>query len=94
MSEVFHPAKLIKEQYLEPNKIGSNEFSRKLKLSKTQISLFLNEKANISPNMAIRLTYVLGKDNEYWLSLQNKYDLAVAKQDLNFDKLNLEKLVA
>ncbi|MES9858506.1 MAG: HigA family addiction module antitoxin [Sedimenticola sp.] len=39
------------------------------------ICRIINEKANISPEMAIKLSVVLGRSPESWLSMQNDYKL-------------------
>ena len=42
---------------------------------------------DVSPEMAIRLSKVLGRSPESWLLMQDKYDLWKARQNVNTDDL-------
>ena len=88
----MHPGAFIKRVYLEPNHIGSNELARQLKVSTGLISRLINEKTGLSPEMALKLSRVLGRSPESWLLMQDNYDLWQAKQviDLNdYQRLKL-----
>ncbi|WP_368736497.1 HigA family addiction module antitoxin [Endozoicomonas sp. ONNA1] len=50
----------------------------------------LNEKAGVSPEMAIRLSEVLGGSAESWMTLQESFDLWKARQVV--DTANLERI--
>ena len=56
--------------------------TRHLRLSgKRALTLNLvNEKAAVSPDMAIRITKAFGGDAETWLRMQMNYDLAEARK--------------
>jgi addiction module HigA family antidote len=49
-----------------------------LKVSRQAVSNIINEKADISPEMAVRIAIVFGGTPEIWLRLQAKYDLQIA----------------
>jgi len=81
----LHPGAFIKRVYLEPNDIGSNELARQLKVSAGLVSRLINEKTGISPEMALKLSRVVGRSPESWMLMQDNYDLCRAKQVLNLD---------
>ncbi len=86
----LHPGEFIKRVYLEPNNIGSNELSRKLHVSTGLISRLLNCKTDVSPEMALKLSKVLGRSAESWLSMQDNYNLWKARKELDlkqFDRI-------
>ncbi len=80
-----HPGEFIREVYIEPFNLGSNEVSRKLHVSPSTFNRLLNCKSDISPEMAIKLSKVLGRSAESWLLMQNNYDLNKAQKSLNLD---------
>ena len=80
-----HPGEFIRQVYMEPFKLGSNEVSRELHVSPSTFNRLLNCKSDISPEMAIKLSKVLGRSAESWLLMQNNYDLHKAQQSLNLD---------
>lgn len=51
-----------------------------LNVSRPALSNLLNEKAGISPEMAVRLSRVIGSTPGFWMGLQMTYDLALVEQ--------------
>ncbi len=81
----MHPGAFIKRVYLKPNSIGSNELARQLKVSTGLVSRLVKEKTGISSEMALKLSKVLGRSPESWMSMQDNYDLWQAKRIVNLD---------
>ncbi|VAW57957.1 Antitoxin HigA [hydrothermal vent metagenome] len=87
-----HPGEFIKGVYIEPFNISSRKVARSLKVSASTLNRLLNGKSNISPEMALRLSRVLGRTPESWLAMQDQYDLWQARKQVNlkdFKKLKL-----
>lgn len=79
----MHPGAFIKRVYLQPFNVGSNELARKLHVSTGLVSRLLNGKTDISPEMALKLSKVVGRSPESWLIMQDNYDLWRARQDID-----------
>lgn len=87
MSETaVHPGKLI-AQRLEAAKIKPATLAQMLDISHSSISRLLAGKAGVTPDMAIRLGYVLGDDSSYWLLKQAAWDIAQAAKAVDLNKL-------
>ena len=69
----MHPGAFIRRVYLEPFNVGSNQLARQLKVSPGLVSRLLNEKTDISPLMALKLSKVIGRSPESWLQMQDNY---------------------
>jgi len=82
----IHPGDFIKRVYLIPFKLGSNELARKLRVSAGLVSRLINGKIDISPEMAIKLSKVLGRSPQSWLLMQDNYNLDKVK-----DRVDLEQ---
>jgi addiction module HigA family antidote len=78
-----HPGGFIKRVYLEPNQLGSNEVAAKLKVSPSTFNRLINEKSDVSPEMALKLSKVLGRSPESWLMMQDNYNLMKVKKDID-----------
>jgi addiction module HigA family antidote len=76
-----HPGGLIKRQYLDPLNMTISELAEVLGVSRKTVSEIVNEKAGITPNMALRLSRAFGTTPELWLNLQQKYDLWCAANE-------------
>lgn len=81
----LHPGEFIRRVYLEPFQISSNELARKLRVSGGLVSRLVNGKTNVSPEMALKLSKVLGRSAESWLQMQDNYDLWQARQRVKID---------
>jgi len=80
-----HPGKFIREVYLEPFGISSRQLAASLGISPSTLSRLLKGDSGISPEMALRLSKVLGRSPESWLAMQDTYDLWVARSTINLD---------
>ena len=86
-----HPGELIYRTYIEPfNDITGNMIADQLGVARSTFSRLLTGKAGISPEMAIRLSKVLGSTAESWLTLQESYDLWKARRYV--DTKDLERI--
>jgi addiction module HigA family antidote len=77
----IHPGELLGD---ELNEIGVslNELGRALRVPMNRISAVVNGKRAITVDTAMRLARYFGTSPQYWLNLQNLYDLEVAAQDI------------
>jgi len=64
---------------------GLNEVARQLQVSPSTFNRLLNEKSDISPEMALKLSKVLGRSPESWLAMQDNFDLYHAREKLDLD---------
>ena len=90
----MHPGEFIARVYLEPFDLGSNELSRKLKVSPGLISRLVNGKTDVSPAMALKLSKVLGRSPESWLLMQDNYNLWLARQHIDLSQYESIQFVA
>ncbi len=68
----------LREETELPYTIG--EIAEGLGITRKTLSLILNQRAGISPEMAVKLSEAFGTDAELWLNLQRKYDLWLAEK--------------
>jgi len=77
-----HPGEVLRELCLEPLGLSVTRAAEALGVSRKTLSAILNERAGISPEMAIRLSKAFGTSAESWLNQQSQYDLWVAEKSL------------
>ena len=83
-----HPGGLIRRTYIEPfDGVTGNKVADQLGVARSTFSRLLSGKAGLSPEMAVRLSQVLGGSAESWLTLQESYDLWGARQLVSVEKL-------
>lgn len=75
-----HPGEVLKGLCLEPMNLSVTEAAEALGVSRKTLSGILNGRANISPEMALRLSLAFGTSAESWLNQQTMYDLWQTQQ--------------
>ena len=76
-----HPGEVIKEIYLEPFDISVREVATHLGVCCSTLAQVLSGQIAVTPDMAIRLSKVLGGSPKSWLQIQTNYDLWMAEQE-------------
>ena len=86
-----HPGDFIHSVYLEPSNISGRTLAGHLGVTASTISRLLKTESAVTPEMALRLSKVLGRTPESWLNMQDNYDLWNTRNQI--DLSNLEPLV-
>jgi len=84
---VIHPGEILKSELIEANRLTITEVADMLKVSRQALSNIVNERADVSPEMALRIATVFGGTPDIWLRLQLKYDLEKATEKVKKLKL-------
>lgn len=74
----FHPGEILLEEFLDPKGISQREFARKLGWTPRKLNEIIKGKRSITANTAIDLSEALRTTPEFWLNLQQTWDLAQA----------------
>lgn len=75
---IFHPGEFLKEE-IEARGMRQVDLVDPLGLSKSEVSLIIHGKRNITVSVAIKLEELLGIDAEIWMNLQVKYEIDLVK---------------
>ena len=70
----IHPGKILLED-LKDEDISINGLARAIRVPANRISLIVNGKRGITADTAARLARFFGTSPQYWLNIQNRYDL-------------------
>ena len=71
----IHPGEILKEEFLNPMGISAYRLSKDTGLSETRISQIIHGKRSITAETALILSLFFGNTADFWLNLQNHYDL-------------------
>lgn len=84
-----HVGGLIYRTYIEPfDSVSANKVADALGVARSTFNRLLNGVSDLSPEMAVKLSAVLGGSAESWLRIQENYDLWKAREKVDTDKLN------
>ena len=76
-----HPGCVFLEDVMKPRNLSVTEAARLLGVSRKALSEFVNEKAALSPEMALRISKATGTSVESWMNMQQKLTLWYAMQN-------------
>ena len=79
-----HPGKFIQRVYLDELDISASDLANALEINKATLSRLLNEKADLSPTLALKLSEVLGRSPQSWMNMQANHSLAKIEAELKF----------
>jgi antitoxin HigA-1 len=71
-----HPGGFVKTEIIEPLGLSVTNAAHALGVTRAALSAFLNERASLSPDMAIRIKKAFGISIETLMRMQNSYDIA------------------
>ena len=73
-----HLGAFVRRECMEPLGLTVTAAAKKLGVTRQALNNIVNERAGISPEMAIRLSKAFGGSARVWLTMQMQYDLAQA----------------
>jgi antitoxin HigA-1 len=76
------PGEILREDFMEPLEISINRLARDLSVPPNRISEIVNGKRAITADTALRLQRYFGIEAQFWLNLQNEFDLRMMKRKI------------
>jgi len=70
-----HPGEILREDFMKPLRLSVNKLALELHVPATRIGEIVNERRRITAETALRLARYFKTNAEFWLNLQNFYDL-------------------
>ncbi|MBM3544503.1 MAG: HigA family addiction module antidote protein [Alphaproteobacteria bacterium] len=89
-----HPGEFLREDVLPALGIPKTEIAKRLGISRAMLYTILDERAPISPAMALRLGKLLGTTAESWLNMQRDYDLRKLEKSMSEELDEIDPVAA
>lgn len=81
-----HPGEILLAEFMEPMGITQYALARAIDVPLTRINQIVHGHRNITADTALRLSQAFGLSESFWLNIQARYDLDMARVELG-DKL-------
>ena len=75
-----HPGEILREDFMKPLGLTVNKLAIELRVPATRIGEIVHERRRITAETAMRLARYFHTNAEFWLNLQNCYDLEVSRR--------------
>jgi addiction module HigA family antidote len=80
MKNPAHPGGFVKSEIIAPLDLSVTEAAKVLGVTRPALSALLNERANLSPEMALRLEKAFGVSMDTLMRMQNSFDIAQTRK--------------
>jgi antitoxin HigA-1 len=85
-----HPGEILLEEYLKPLGLSQNKLGRDLGIPSQRVNAIVRGQRAITVDTALRLAKYFKTTPQFWLNLQNHYDLEMAQESHLTEQINKE----
>jgi antitoxin HigA-1 len=87
-----HPGEILREEFLKPREISAYALAKRLRVPPPRINDIVLERRGITADTALRLSRFFGTTEQFWLNLQDAYDIGRVKAELARELEEIEPL--
>ena len=74
-----HPGQILLEEHMKPNGLSTNSLAKAIKVYHLRIQQIVHGERGVTPETALRLARYFGMSAEFWVRLQARYELEIAR---------------
>ena len=78
----IHPGEILNEEFLVPLEISQYRLAKSINVPARRINEIVHGKRAISADTALRLARFFGMSEQFWMTLQSRYDIELEKDRL------------
>jgi antitoxin HigA-1 len=77
-----HPGEVLLEEFIKPMNLSQNRIAIDIGVDARRINEIVLGKRSVTADTALRLARYFGNSPQFWLGLQNQYDLDITEDQL------------
>lgn len=85
----IHPGEILDEEFLKPMGISPYRLAKETKIPQTRVSQLIKGQRRFSADTALRFSKFFGNSPQFWLGLQNDYDLEEEKKSIEQELVDI-----
>jgi antitoxin HigA-1 len=90
--DAITPGEILDEEFIKGFGISAYKLAKETKIPATRISEIIKGKRKITVDTALRFSKYFGNSAEFWLNIQNDYDLRIEKNVIGNDLNAIKKI--
>lgn len=87
-----HPGAVLRELFMNERNLNITDLAKGLGMTRANVSVVVNGRAGISPEMAVKLSAAFGNSATFWTNLQTNYELWHAERKVKRSMIRHFKL--
>ena len=88
------PGEILFEEFLSPMKISAYRLAKDTNMPATRISEIIKGRRKLTADTALRLSQYFGNSADFWLGIQDEYDLRKERERLKVELERIPKAIA
>ena len=88
----IEPGEILNEEFLVPFGITAYRLAKETHIPATRIAEILKGRRKITVDTALRLSTYFGNSPEFWLGIQNEFDLREEKEKISIDLQTINRI--
>ncbi len=89
----IHPGEILLEEFLKPMGITAYRLAKETGIPQTRIGEIIRGARSVTAATALRFARFLGTTPEFWVNLQNHFDLEEKKREIEKDLKRIKPYV-
>jgi addiction module HigA family antidote len=86
----IHPGEILSEEFLRPLEMSARKFAEAIHVPPNRVTSIMAGERSVTADTALLFSKALSTSPEFWLNLQQAYDLRVA--EMNADLTDVKRL--
>ena len=77
-----HPGEILKHEFLKPLRMSGYALAKAIAVNPQRVSDITLKKTGVSADLAMRLGKFFGTSAEFWMNLQDSYELSIVGKQI------------
>jgi addiction module HigA family antidote len=77
-----HPGEILREEFMKPLSLSANALAQRLGVTAARVNEIATQRRGITADTALRLARCFSTTPEFWMNLQQRYELEVARREV------------
>ena len=90
LMDPVHPGEILREDFLKPLGLTVNKLALELHVPATRVAEIVHGRRRVTADTALRLARYFNTNAEFWLNLQNFYDVEVSRRSEAGSKIEVQ----
>ncbi len=90
LMDPVHPGEILREDFLKPLGLTVNKLALELHVPATRVAEIVHGRRRVTADTALRLARYFNTNAEFWLNLQNYYDLEISRRSETGSKIEVQ----
>lgn len=90
----IHPGEILLEEFLKPMEISQTRLAHAIGVPPRRINEIVLGKRGITADTALRLARIFGTSVQFWMGLQDEYELREAREAIRDQLENMTPIAA